>query len=122
MITQLKEEEKKSRSRSFYKTTSNINTTRKNENSKSVSMSHLNTSSIKTKMYVPGEKLKQSKNKIKLLSSQPLTHNNNKNNNEQINNSLKHLEYNYENLMALSLKGMNSIQAKPKQSSNINNK
>ena len=112
----------KSRSRSFYKTTSNNNTTRKNENSKSVSMSHLNTSSIKTKMYVPGEKLKQSKNKIKLLSSQPLTHNNNKNNNEQINNSLKHLEYNYENLMALSLKGMNSIQAKPKQSSNINNK
>ena len=122
MLTQLKEEEMKSRSRSFYKTTSNINTTRKNENSKSVSMSHLNTSSIKTKMYVPGEKLKQSKNKIKLLSSQPLTHNNNKNNNEQINNSLKHLEYNYENLMALSLKGMNSLQAKPKQSSNINNK
>lgn len=122
MITQLKEEEMKSRSRSFYKTTSNNNTTRKNENSKSVSMSHLNTSSIKTKMYVPGEKLKQSKNKIKLLSSQPLIHNNNKNNNEQINNSLKHLEYNYENLMALSLKGMNSIQAKPKQSSNINNK
>ena len=112
----------KSRSRSFYKTTSNNNTTRKNENSKSVSMSHLNTNSIKTKMYVPGEKLKQSKNKIKLLSSQPLIHNNNKNNNEQINNSLKHLEYNYENLMALSLKGMNSIQAKPKQSSNINNK
>ena len=112
----------KSRSRSFYKTTSNNGATRKNENSKSVSMSHLNTSSIKTKMYVPGEKLKQSKNKIKLLSSQPLTHNNNKNNNEQINNSLKHLEYNYENLMALSLKGMNSIQAKPKQSSNINNK
>ena len=122
MITQLKEEEMKSRSRSFYKTTSNNNTDRKNENSKSVSMSHLNTSSIKTKMYVPGEKLKQSKNKIKLLSSQPLIHNNNKNNNEQINNSLKHLEYNYENLMALSLKGTNSIQAKPKQSSNINNK
>ena len=110
----------KSRSRSFYKTTSNSNNTpRKNENSKSVSMSHMN-SSIKAKMYVPGEKLKQSKNKIKLLSSQPLIRNNTSN--EQINNSLKHLEYNYENLMALSLKGMNSIQAKPKQSSNINNK
>ena len=112
----------KSRSRSFYKTSSNSNNTpRKNENSKSVSMSHTN-SSIKAKMYVPGEKLKQSKNKIKLLSSQPLIHNNSKSSNEQINNSLKHLEYNYENLMALSLKGMNSIQAKPKQSSNINNK
>ena len=110
----------KSRSRSFYKTSSNSNNTpRKKENSKSVSMSHTN-SSIKAKMYVPGEKLKQSKNKIKLLSSQPLIHNNTSN--EQINNSLKHLEYNYENLMALSLKGMNSIQAKPKQSSNINNK
>ena len=110
----------KSRSRSFYKTSSNSNNTpRKNENSKSVSMSHTN-SSIKAKMYVPGEKLIQSKNKIKLLSSQPLIPNNTSN--EQINNSLKHLEYNYENLMALSLKGMNSIQAKPKQSSNINNK
>lgn len=106
----------KSRSRSFYKTSTNNNSIIKNENSKSVSMSHSN---IKTKMYVPGEKLKQSKNKIKLLSSQPIIHS--KSNNEQINNSLKHLEYNYENLMALSLKGMNSIQTKTKQTSNINN-
>lgn len=104
LIIQLKEEEMKNRSRSLFQRTANSFEEKNNSFIKSKSL--LNKS---IKIYTPGEQLKQSsKKKIKLLSSQPIISSERKTNN--IDMSLKNLEYNYDNLVSLSLLGLNHLQ------------